>query len=118
MDKFFEVINGVYLNGTYGSWGLNNIMESNIYCETTATEDNIPLSEDLEVIVTENHININSYDFEGSIILYDLAGRVLCRTNFSPGSSTIPIQGFSNGMYLLSVMDKNIQVRQYKIIKR
>jgi len=110
---------GIYLNGKNSSWGLNNLMEYDSYCEVVSNHQKL---EEYEVKLFPNPFsnNINfevPYDEELTIILYDLLGQQISQHRFIK-SVTLNTENLAKGIYIYELLNDSGRIENGKIIKQ
>ena len=113
------VHNGIYLNGKYGSWGLNNIMESNNYClETQGIQDQALFSlVELSFDNLTSSLNFNCKIKNAELRLFDLGGKIIKQTNLDLGVSKLDIKAIQNGIYIATIFIDNAPTTNLKFLK-
>ena len=61
-------------------------------------------------------INISKDNFEGTICMYDMNGRLVARQNAINGHNVVQTSSFSTGTYIINIKNKEESVF-YKVIK-
>jgi hypothetical protein len=63
------------------------------------------------------NININNSSFKNSIVVYNVSGAEVLKTNMANSSAQLNIENLSNGVYLVKVSNKNGFNKTVKFVK-
>ncbi len=98
---------GLYLEGRYGSWGLNNIMETNNFCTENENQGfNEEFQKTLVELSYDNYTSSLFFDCSvqhAEVKLFDINGRVVKQMNLDEGSSSLKLESLQNGVYIAFV---------------
>jgi hypothetical protein len=113
------VYNAIFMDSASTSWGLNNIMETNSFCNETTKN---------QVYERPSEITLFYNDESGSIVikgskpntlvcLYDITGRIIRQKIISDFNANIDIKNIENGIYIITAGVENRTIKQSKIFK-
>ena len=125
-----EISDGnLIINQTIGELVIENFSDDELiltqgFQQTTYTVTQIDQDNDSQVLVcvfpnpTSRFVNVVYYKEAYSCVLFNLNGSILRREEAVNGSVYIDLSAFSEGMYMLNLVDKRGQlIAQYKIVK-
>lgn len=113
------VHNGLYLNGLFSTWGLNNIMESNNYCSGLTGIDNESYFSNLTMNYNNSEQSINVANASGKVTLklFDIMGKMVKQNSFDVGTFKVDIGDLDIGVYVVSIFTEGDLTRKLKIFK-
>jgi hypothetical protein len=113
--------NGLFLNGLNSSWGLNNIMERNTYCDNPTTADNLLEGNKFNIFPNPSKGIVNFFIEENLIDcelnIFDLFGKNIYKKYLNKNTKENIILNLRKGIYFVRVRYNDKDENQKIIIE-
>ena len=106
------------LSGTTSNWVLPGGVTTGNTCSTFLSTNDFAFTSNISVYPnpSKDIFSINS-DAIGSIVIYDLNGKIIETENLDLGITKLDLSNYPNGIYLMKVINDSNQTKIIKLIK-
>ena len=106
------------LSGTTSNWVLPGGVTTGNTCSTFLSTNDFAFTSNISVYPnpSKDIYSINS-DAIGSIVIYDLNGKIIETENLDLGITKLDLSNYPNGIYLMKVINDSNQTKTMKLIK-